>query len=166
MLTKPLSICLNVADAEGSAVGTGRQEEDRHACVPPSIEQCPASIRTVEGHAVTLAVRVGGSPRPVIRWYKDGKLIEADYSCDVNEDGSITFPSVEDRHKGRYHFVASNSGGSVEGDVSIEIGEETVLPAAIRVEEFGEYTAKHHAKGNVSFVLQFEVSVYMIYDYN
>lgn len=146
---------VHAADAEEGATGTNGQEG-----VPPSIEDCPSNIRTVEGHAVTLAVKVAGSPRPVIHWYKDSELVEADYSCDLNEDGSITFPSVEDRHGGRYHFVASNSSGSVEGDVSIEIGEEEVQLTAISVEEFGEYTAKHHAKGNVSFVLQFEVSVY------
>ncbi len=49
-----------------------------------------------------LRVKVGGHPPPSLTWYHDGRKVTADYATELDEDGGISFPSVEAKHAGEY----------------------------------------------------------------
>ena len=133
-------------------------EEEEDEGVPPSVKDHPLKIVTEEGLQMELAIQVSGYPTPTIEWYKDGELVESDYSCEVYDNGTITFFCIETRHKGDYLYFVSNCHGSVEGNVSVVVGVDETETAAIGVEDFGSYVAQCHSNSNVKFVTQFQVS--------
>ena len=49
--------------------------------------------------------------------------MEASYATDIEQDGSLTFVSVELRHRGTNHFT--NEGGSVEGTTELVVHDES-----------------------------------------
>ena len=89
----------------------------------------------------------------------------ADYSIEIDEQGSLFFPSIELKHSGVYKVVATNMSGEAEKEVSVSVmnegcdgGEtsgsgETKIPVA----EFGTFVAEHHAQENKKFRERFEV---------
>ena len=129
------------------------------------MKQYTNTIRVWEGQEINIKVEVVGYPHPTIEWIKEGVRLEADYTTKVHQDGSVTIQSAERRHGGQYHFITSNTAGKVEGDIRVVIEEEEderevekVLSSAIEVERFGEYVAQNHAKNNVGFRVQYQVS--------
>ena len=54
----------------------------------------------MEGEEVYLRVKVGGHPPPTLTWYHDGKEVTPDYATELDDDGGVTFPSVEAKHAG------------------------------------------------------------------
>ena len=127
-------------------------------------------VHTQEGQEVTLQVKVTGFPLPTITWFLGGRKVESDYSTEVRDDGSLTFAFVEPKHAGTYHFSASNSEGSVEGNTKLivhaddddaeEGGSAPKLESnPVQVEVFGEYVAGLHANSNAGFIVQYQVSV-------
>ena len=68
----------------------------------------------------------------------------------------------------RYDFKVHNKAGSAEGNIVLEVMEEEVEEAeeekvtmgshSVPVREFGDYVAEMHAKNNIGFVTQFQVS--------
>ena len=71
----------------------------------------------MEGQRVTFRPKVSGAPPPTVAWYHEGSMVASDYAIDVEEDGTLTFVSVELKHAGVYKFTVSNSAGSLQGQV-------------------------------------------------
>ena len=57
-----------------------------------------------EGEEVYLRVKVGGHPPPSLTWYHDGRKVTADYATELDQDGGLSFPSVETKHAGEYRL--------------------------------------------------------------
>ena len=64
----------------------------------PTIEEYKEVIHACEGEQVTLKIKVLGFPKPTITWYNSGRVTEASYAIDIEQDGSLTFVSVEFKH--------------------------------------------------------------------
>jgi len=126
----------------------------------------------VEGERVELQVRVAGSPETKLTWYHDGEEVVADYSTELAEDGTLTLPSAETRHRGVYQLVAENTAERVEREVelnvSVEEEEKTqdgqVMPpppkrefGAVPVAMFGGHVERNHASINKGFNEEFQV---------
>ncbi len=43
---------------------------------------------------------MGGHPPPSLTWYHDGRKVTADYATELDQDGGLSFPSVETKHAG------------------------------------------------------------------
>ena len=91
----------------------------------PVIEEYKGEVHACEGEQVTLKIKVLGFPKPTITWSNSGRIIEASYAIDIEQDGSLTFVSVELKHNGTYHFTATNEGGSVEGTTELVVHAES-----------------------------------------
>ncbi|XP_064386166.1 uncharacterized protein LOC135334779 [Halichondria panicea] len=124
----------------------------------PSIVEFPSDTHVTEGEEVYLRVKVGGHPPPSLTWYHDGREVTADYATELDQDGGISFPSVETKHAGVYKLVVTGASGSttqqvVTVTVMSEGGEasEGVDYAPIPVTEFGAYVADLHAGSNKKF---------------
>ena len=128
----------------------------------------PDNTHVVEGERVELQVRVAGTPETKLTWYHDGKEVVADYSTELAEDGTLTLPSAEARHRGVYQLVADNTAGRVEREVElIVIVEDEKTQAtpprpkrefvAVPVAMFGGHVEKNHACGNKAFNEEFQV---------
>ena len=121
----------------------------------------------MEGEDVHLEANVEGHPKPALIWYHDGVVVVADYSIEVNEDGSLYFPCVENKHSGEYKLVATNSSGKAEREVTLTVlsdscdGEEDggsgEINKPVPVDEFGQFVVEKHANGNVEFTKSYEV---------
>ena len=140
-----------------------------HSAHPPAVKDYQEKVHTQEGQEVTLQVKVTGLPLPTVTWFQGGRKVESDYSTEVRDDGSLTFACVEPKHAGTYHFSASNSEGSVEGNTKLivhaddddaeEGGSAPKLESnPVQVEVFGEYVAGLHANSNAGFIVQYQVS--------
>ncbi len=71
----------------------------------PSIVEFPSDTHVTEGEEVYLRVKVRGHPPPSLTWYHDdGRKVTADYATELDEDGGLSFPSVETKHAGEYRL--------------------------------------------------------------
>ena len=70
----------------------------------PSIVEFPSDTHVTEGEEVYLRVKVGGHPPPSLTWYHDGREVTADYATELDQDGGLSFPSVETKHGGEYRL--------------------------------------------------------------
>ncbi|XP_064393132.1 uncharacterized protein LOC135340597 isoform X2 [Halichondria panicea] len=127
----------------------------------PSIVEFPSDTHATEGEEVYLRVKVGGHPPPSLTWYHDGRKVTADYATELDQDGGVSFSSVEAKHAGVYKLVVTGASGSttqqlVKVTVMSESGKasegmEGVDYAPIPVTEFGAYVADLHASSNKKF---------------
>ena len=69
-------------------------------CAEPTITGFPSESRGNEGEEVVIKPKVGGHPPPSLTWYHDGRKVTADYATELDEEGGISFPSVEMKHAG------------------------------------------------------------------
>ncbi len=58
---------------------------------------------------MVIRAKVGGHPPPSLTWYHDGRKVTADYATELDEDGGISFPSVEAKHTGEYRLYRLHS---------------------------------------------------------
>ena len=49
---------------------------------------------------MVIKAKVRGHPPPTLTWYHDGKQVMTDYATELDENGGLTFPSVEAKHAG------------------------------------------------------------------
>jgi len=135
----------------------------------PTIQEYKEVIHACEGEQVTLKIKVLGFPKPTVTWYNSGRVMEASYAIDIEQDGSLTFVSVELKHSGTYHFTAINEGGSVAGTTELVVHAESereelrsdpkVESKPVEVAKFGGYVSSLHAQNNEGFTSQFWVLI-------
>ena len=140
-----------------------------HSATTPAIEECREEIHACEGEQVTLKIKVSGIPKPTITWSNGGRKVEGDYATEIEQDGSLTFVSVELMHTGTYHFTATNGRGSVEGMTKLVVYSEserekvrsvpTIDSDAVGVAKFGDHVSSMHAQNNAGFVSQYWVYI-------
>ena len=125
-----------------------------------------------EGEGVYFKVKVCGEPQPIVTWYHNGKPIRADYSHEIEADGSLTILFTELKHSGVYKAVVANEYGSEQREVLLTIYEEgstrsmdaaishhIVSSRPIPIPEFGKYVAELHANSNQAFKDLYQVCV-------
>ena len=127
----------------------------------------PDNIQVIEGEEVAFRVKVTGVPWPRITWYHNGEEVVADYSKELEEDGSLIIPTSEFKHSGEYQLVAINKAGSVKKQVSlfvqrqgqqpVNVAKKQIFSPPISVDEFAEYVSKCHANDNKNFRDQYTV---------
>ena len=66
----------------------------------PTISGFLSETRCEVGEEVVIKAKVGGYPPPTLVWYHDGKQVMTDYATELDENGGLTFPSVEAKHAG------------------------------------------------------------------
>ncbi|XP_071455264.1 vascular endothelial growth factor receptor 1-like isoform X2 [Hetaerina americana] len=78
---------------------------------------------------------VGGTPKPIITWYKDGDLYNVPKNntrIEFSEDRQILkikFVSIED--EGKYTCQAKNKAGTVEGSRTLELKDKSVVSTGL-----------------------------------
>ncbi len=69
-------------------------------CVEPTITGFSSESRANEGEEVVIKPKVGGHPPPSLTWYHNGRKVTADYATELDQEGGLSFPSVEAKHAG------------------------------------------------------------------
>lgn len=75
-----------------------------------------------------------GSPRPKIRWFRNGLEIHPEQSSpefSVSEDGALVISSASASHSGDFMCVATNEAGSVERKTRLKVNGEKALTIPI-----------------------------------
>ena len=133
----------------------------------PSILGLPTHLCHTEGEGVCIEAKVEGHPPPTLVWYHNGEVVVTDYSIEIDEHGSLFFPSIELKHSGVYKVVATNDSGQAEKEITVSVisggcdgGEgggpgETNKP--VPVSEFGKFVSERHSHGNKKFRESYEV---------
>lgn len=80
---------------------------------PPVIHDGISSRIDVLGYYVKLNCNVTGNPKPDVRWYHNGKLIEYDWIVTYKEP-RLLIHTYEEKHKGIYQCVATNVAGEAQ----------------------------------------------------
>ena len=122
----------------------------------------------MEGEAVLLQVKVTGSPQPKLTWFCNGEEVVADFSKELEEDGTLTLSLTEARHSGTYQLEVQNPVGRRKGDVRLIVEAEdtqqrpaTTKPAmelsAVSVAMFGSHVKQNHTRNNRAFRDEYEV---------
>ncbi|XP_064386430.1 receptor-type tyrosine-protein phosphatase alpha-like isoform X2 [Halichondria panicea] len=139
------------SDASDGGVATISKDHE------PTITGFPSESRANEGEEVVIKPKVGGHPPPSLTWYHDGRKVTADYATELDQEGGLSFSSVETKHAGV--LVASRPSGKAEKELQLivvpEGGEEEetdeVDLTPIPVDGFGAYVTEQHANGNKKF---------------
>ena len=87
--------------------------------LPHFIAKPPASITVKEKQNVTLPCKAAGFPQPVIRWYKNGHLIE-----DVRKqfkENYLIIKKIQFENRGTYTCTAENMLGRVELSANVTV---------------------------------------------
>ncbi|XP_019908484.3 hemicentin-1 isoform X2 [Esox lucius] len=93
---------------------------------PSFAEAGDAIMEKVANSNITIPCPAEGSPRPKVRWFKNGLEIDPDQSeLSVAPDGSLVIGSASASHSGDFKCVASNDAGSVERKTRLKVN---VLP--------------------------------------
>ena len=140
----------------------------------PQIIEFPSDMATIEGKAVYLIIKIDdGEFQPRVNWYHNGKPIEEDYAHEIEANGSLVLPSVEQDHSGIYKVVVSNEHGSVQQEVRLVVREELemkmkaatvseiVYTRPISVSNFAKYVTELHTDVNQPFKDLFQASAYV-----
>lgn len=71
-----------------------------------------------------------GSPRPKVRWFKNGLEIRPEQSqFSVARDGALVISIASASHSGDFKCVATNEAGSVERKTRLKVnGENSFAP--------------------------------------
>ncbi|XP_064386419.1 uncharacterized protein LOC135334961 isoform X2 [Halichondria panicea] len=142
------------SDASDGGVATISKDQK------PTITGFSSESRANEGEEVVIKPKVGGHPPPSLTWYHDGRKVTTDYATELDQDGGLSFPSVEAKHAGVYKLVASGPSGTAEKELQLIValeggGEEEVTDKVdltpIPVDGFGAYVTEQHANGNKKF---------------
>ena len=72
----------------------------------------PNEMRTIIGNKETLTCQASGSPRPVISWFKNGRLLISRSIKGTKAYSTLTFHPVSLSDQGNYWCEASNLLGS------------------------------------------------------
>lgn len=93
---------------------------------PPTLgEKLDSTTKVGEGEPLKLSVKVGGSPMPEIKWYKDEQLIVPDehIHLTVLPDGTaqLEIASADPKDSGVYKMVAANASGQVATQTSADV---------------------------------------------
>ncbi len=133
----------------------------------PSIEDFPTDTGAMEGESVFFKILVNGKPEPTITWFHNGDEISTNYAQDIQPDGSLSFPSTEMKHSGVYKMVATNSSGSAEQEVKLnvileaektpDIEKKSMTIPAVPVGDFGDYVEENSSNDHRGFRDQFMV---------
>ena len=89
-------------------------------CAEPTITGFSSESRANEGEEVVITPKVGGHPPPSLTWYHDGRKVTADYATELDQDGGLSFPSVETKHAGEYRLYT-------QGPMTIDHSWECVV---------------------------------------
>ena len=99
----------------------------------PRITLHPQSIAPAKGSHAELHCQAIGQPPPTIHWVKKHGQREVH----IQNNGSLEFSAVSDRHTGIYQCVAENSHGSVRSSyVTITVEDKDM--AEVKVRSYGE----------------------------
>ncbi len=77
-----------------------------------------------------LVAAPAGSPRPKVRWFKNGLEIHPEQSgFSVARDGALVISAASASHSGDFKCVATNEAGSVERKTRLKVnGENSDTP--------------------------------------
>ena len=132
------------------------------------IQEFPEDTTAIEGGGVVFNVKVQADPKPIFVWLHNDREVKSDYSQDVDpSDGTLTFPSVEQRHSGTYKLVVKNDEGHIEREVKLTVltegenpvisGESVLKSSPVPVADFGKYVSNLHSNSNAGFKEQYQV---------
>lgn len=138
----------------------------------PVIEIFPDNMLACLGEYVIMYVSVHGNPPPKLTWYHNNQNIYNDSTIEINEDGTLSIPSMEAKHVGEYRLVATNEHGSCGLEMELHLESEDtpnlsralsmsllIDAAPVPVSSLEEYVASHHSKSNDPFRCEFLVSL-------
>ncbi|XP_075225738.1 leucine-rich repeat, immunoglobulin-like domain-containing kekkon 3 protein [Lycorma delicatula] len=110
-------------------------ELDEFACTP-SIAVINGKVQAEEGRNISMSCRVGGSPRPAVRWLWKNRVVanissglsassKKLYVLHLFEDTSrLTILAVEMQDAGTYFCVAENKAGRAQGNVTLSVTQK------------------------------------------
>ncbi|XP_037292233.1 hemicentin-1 isoform X2 [Manduca sexta] len=82
--------------------------------------------------SLTIACKVTGRPKPLVRWSKDDFFLDKDFRYDVDMDGRLVIKSPTEDMSGNYTCTAKNTYGAVNKTVEVKIYS---LPSRLQSEE-------------------------------
>lgn len=94
------------------------------------VHQPLRNLRVKESDRVTLTVRIEGRPEPVVRWYREGCIIEhsPDYHISqLDKDFTLVIAEVFPEDSGVFKCVATNAEGTTTSESRLEVERELAM---------------------------------------
>ncbi|KAK6109169.1 Immunoglobulin I-set domain family protein [Brugia pahangi] len=142
--TESSHLMLTVAEIAGpdSHLVTAENKEMQY-CKPRFTRVPGTSVETTEGSTVKLVSRAVGLPKPLIKWFKDGKEItkmNRAYEILLTGEGEsvLTIPYAVTKTAGTFKCVAENSEGSASFETQLIV--HTLLHKQYQEEQAPSFT--------------------------
>ncbi|XP_050440778.1 obscurin isoform X40 [Adelges cooleyi] len=111
--------------------------------IPSFVKPFERITEAIEGCPLEIQAELIGSPRPSVKWYKDGEELKEDEPCDgqekhiqleTNPDGSILLKidKVEQGDCGAYKIIATNDFGKSTTNTALVVTETPKTPIIIK----------------------------------
>ncbi|XP_074038499.1 tyrosine-protein kinase-like otk isoform X2 [Leptinotarsa decemlineata] len=81
----------------------------------------PVNKKMELGSIAKVHCKAQGTPPPIIRWEKEGVQVDNLTSHITDMNGTLHFNGVQSEDKGRYNCIASNSQGTINASINIEV---------------------------------------------
>lgn len=81
----------------------------------------PVNKKMELGSVAKIHCKAQGTPPPNIHWEKEGVRSENLSSHITDMNGTLHFNGVQAEDKGRYSCIASNSQGTIQANITIEV---------------------------------------------
>ncbi|KAM3729106.1 Hemicentin-1 [Dirofilaria immitis] len=107
--------------------------------VSPVLGHVPPEEQLIEDGQLRLScIAVLGTPKPILRWYKDGKLLQSSAYVTIEHGGStLLLRKGRSQDEGQYSCVATNSAGNASLNVNVQL----IRKPHIEKNDILEYTA-------------------------
>ena len=79
------------------------------------------NVTALPNTTVRVTCHASGTPKPFVRWMKDGQPLTSDDDVMIESDGILTLPSVKIRDKGRYTCTVENVVGKDTSSSQVDV---------------------------------------------
>jgi len=97
----------------------------------------------IEGHTAEVAIEVNGFPCPLVKWIRNGQVLEKDQSTSIYTDNynlhHLDILNASEKDEGLYTIVATNENGECSHDFYLQQADPPVF-----LEPFKDLTVENH----------------------
>uniref|UniRef100_A0A8C9WAM4 Heparan sulfate proteoglycan 2 n=1 Tax=Scleropages formosus TaxID=113540 RepID=A0A8C9WAM4_SCLFO len=109
-----------------------------HSASLPHVQVSPQRVEIHEGETLRLYCRAGGTPSPALTWKKRDGTLPPQARMERTDIGTLIIPNIKVSDAGTYLCVGTNSIGSSEARIEVQVARVVLPPPSIASVQEGQ----------------------------